>query len=366
MKKNLLGLVLGVFAFGTLMAAPTFPPDSARQLKVDVLKATGAVTIDGTAQEDDWDELDFYQIDQNKNGADSVDGDYSGQFKLMWDDKGWYLYVEVIDDTIVTCPFETDDEIQKYYYYDYLRMHFSVPSDKVLDSTRTAKGQFHAGTFHLGKAYNPLKPDFNATDTKNGGSWGWTGTTYHEKGLVTAYGNIQGGYSIEQFYPWTLYGLDTLEVGGDTLDIITKGQAGLNIVFDIAIGDQDDITANPTNEASKPAKESWWNNDVESGAAWFIINTDGLLTLQDWKASAQDVAALESKIYPNPANKNITVVAEGLQTVVITNVIGQQFVSKTVNSDATSIDVSNLNSGLYIVTLTSKNGASATQKLVIE
>ncbi len=70
-------------------------------------------------------------------------------------------------------------------------------------------------------------------------------------------------------------------------------------------------------------------------------------------------------VYPNPANNVLFIETElnEVKNIAIYDVLGKQVVNTTTAS--TEVNVSNLNSGLYIVKIT-ENGKTATKKLVIE
>lgn len=72
------------------------------------------------------------------------------------------------------------------------------------------------------------------------------------------------------------------------------------------------------------------------------------------------------KVYPNPTNTgfvNILTEEKGLINVSVFDILGKQVVSETLNNN--KLDVSHLNSGLYILKL-SENNNSTTVKLLIE
>lgn len=74
--------------------------------------------------------------------------------------------------------------------------------------------------------------------------------------------------------------------------------------------------------------------------------------------------AQKISVYPNPANKIITIKSEiDLRSVLITNYLGQSFDIKWMNN---SIDVSELKKGLYYLTITSLNNTSLVKKMVID
>ncbi|WP_338349979.1 S8 family serine peptidase [Nonlabens tegetincola] len=89
--------------------------------------------------------------------------------------------------------------------------------------------------------------------------------------------------------------------------------------------------------------------------------------------SSSQVAGTEFQIYPNPATSSITILASSLNdskkaVVDMYDMLGQRVFSKNYNVNGSldeTIDISNLNSGIYIVRVS--NGSSITsQKLVIE
>lgn len=76
--------------------------------------------------------------------------------------------------------------------------------------------------------------------------------------------------------------------------------------------------------------------------------------------------SLNVKMYPNPANSVLNIDAKSnIDTVSIYNLLGQEVVSKTINNQNTSIDISNLQRGVYVVK-TSIEGKIATSKLIKE
>lgn len=70
-------------------------------------------------------------------------------------------------------------------------------------------------------------------------------------------------------------------------------------------------------------------------------------------ASINDLKKFNFSAYPNPASNNLTISAsKNIQNVEIFNVIGQKVMSLTPNTNNKSIDVSNLNTGVYVLKAT--------------
>jgi len=69
-------------------------------------------------------------------------------------------------------------------------------------------------------------------------------------------------------------------------------------------------------------------------------------------------------IFPNPSQGNITITSETVfNTVEMINFLGQTVLSQQCNTNELSLDLSNLNNGIYFVRITSENGV-AVQKFV--
>lgn len=88
-------------------------------------------------------------------------------------------------------------------------------------------------------------------------------------------------------------------------------------------------------------------------------NTSTILSVANPIASSQEV-----NYFPNPAKDIVTFSSENtIENITIFNLLGQEVVSKQVNSEDFSIDISNLSSGTYIAKL-KNNGKIQTVKLV--
>lgn len=72
--------------------------------------------------------------------------------------------------------------------------------------------------------------------------------------------------------------------------------------------------------------------------------------------SNEDFALNEFKVYPNPVKDILNVSFDKeITTVSICNVLGQEVLLKSINSNETSIDVANLSAGTYLVKVTAGN-----------
>ena len=73
---------------------------------------------------------------------------------------------------------------------------------------------------------------------------------------------------------------------------------------------------------------------------------------------------VNSNVFPNPANTTLCVEAEGLQQVVICNVMGQVVYRQACDQDGTDINTSHFAQGVYTISIKSSNGQS-TQRFTV-
>lgn len=72
----------------------------------------------------------------------------------------------------------------------------------------------------------------------------------------------------------------------------------------------------------------------------------------------------EVKMYPNPASDIVTITAVNpIDSVSIYSVLGQEIKQLQFNTNAVSVDIADLQAGIYVVKVTS-SGVTATSRLV--
>ena len=78
----------------------------------------------------------------------------------------------------------------------------------------------------------------------------------------------------------------------------------------------------------------------------------------------EDVTDQQVSLFPNPTKGSFTVNAEGLSQVMVYNAIGQLVLNQVCDGNSTVLDLSNAESGIYMVKVISANGESV-QKLSV-
>ncbi len=84
--------------------------------------------------------------------------------------------------------------------------------------------------------------------------------------------------------------------------------------------------------------------------------------------SIQEIDKFDCTVYPNPANKSVTVqnADERIKAVFVYDVAGRMIDAKEVNDYSVCLDVQALDKGLYIIRITTQTGTQIYRKLLVE
>lgn len=66
---------------------------------------------------------------------------------------------------------------------------------------------------------------------------------------------------------------------------------------------------------------------------------------------------INAKLYPNPTSGSVTIEATGMQHITVMNTLGQVVVDMDLDTDATSIDMAQFGTGVYVVRILTKGGS---------
>ncbi len=110
-----------------------------------------------------------------------------------------------------------------------------------------------------------------------------------------------------------------------------------------------------------PTTEPDMMNNLSCASTIFVEGTNDVESIFGFNTTAVLVS-------PNPATTTINVEVNGTdaESIAISNLSGQLVISAEINFGVNTIDVSELNSGIYIYTVYTSNGVLATEKLVIK
>jgi hypothetical protein len=162
-------------------------------------------------------------------------------------------------------------------------------------------------------------------------------------------------------------GLDSFEPGNYAVAIYVIEGQGDGTNWDIANAPND--PAQPFNSGSfvyfnapeyvgfMNATGTHWVMELYSGDETNLGGNGSISTKKDKVAKAADF-----RVYPNPTNGELKVVGENIVRVEVANILGQNVM--TVENGFESIDLSNVNNGIYMVTVVDADNNVSTKKIV--
>lgn len=82
--------------------------------------------------------------------------------------------------------------------------------------------------------------------------------------------------------------------------------------------------------------------------------------------TTQKIIANNYKVYPNPAANNLTIEGENIAQVILTDMFGREILKQKMDAQSShQLDVTNISSGIYIISISTNSGELKTHKLEI-
>jgi len=326
MKKQLLNLsacaVLLAIAASTF-ALPLVPP--VRDIEIPYAGQVGDITIDGTADA-------AYSADQstdvfNPTGWTNA-ADYTFSFKVAWNPMYLYVIGTVADDFDNSLTYTTD---ANPWEYDNCEIFLSLDTTDSETATSSGYGgDTNCVQLRINRGIDSIQTPGRATQEEYVHHWENTAT----------------GWMFETAVPWTSV-LGDGQVKEDMLEYIDAISG-----FDMSGADSDELGA-----GHRDCQTAWDNDDPSDPAdrtednAWTNRMVFGIMTLGGdatdfiFPSSVEPTVDNNISVYPNPAVNSINLDIDGLQTVEIFSITGVQVM---VVETTGIVDISNLNSGLYV------------------
>lgn len=146
-----------------------------------------------------------------------------------------------------------------------------------------------------------------------------------------------------------------------------------------------EFSVNNSNFLTNPNPGTWISLDIplanfapivnanRNDIVQFVITSDLGTVFYDnlylHKNTVLSVSSFEKsniKMYPNPATTNFTIEAQdNIEKIAVLNMLGQEVISKSLNNQQATIDISSLQVGVYVVKATI-NGTVSTSRIVKE
>jgi hypothetical protein len=322
------------------------------------------VTINGVADEGFWSLIEFQTLPLDVTNSWFIEGTIpaapSAKFDAKWkatmDEDYFYIFVDVTDDNF-------------------------VPRSATL--TNNAWDNDNVELFFLFADTTVVMPDWSLIDASQFRIWPDTNLSYADSitggGLVIGMRNSLGhlgymsrtvvtttGYTVETRIPWILIvpsidGVMGYEDDDDNfVPILIKELEGFQ--FDINVADRN----NPDAEAD-PKREFIWSWSANWNRNWGFTEAYGWLEVAEplSNVSAPVLKNEAFRVYPNPANSRLFLDnLNGYSVINVSNIVGQVVFQTTTDAISTSIDVSGLKNGVYLINVSDEAGNRNVQKFI--
>lgn len=156
-KNSAMVMTKAIFALGLSVSTYACAGDAAR---TPILQAKEVINIDAAANEASWGLAQWRQVDQVLIGENLQAEDFSGRYKLLWDQTALYMLLEITDDVLI----DTHPD-PKVTYWDDDCVEIFVDED---GSGGNHQLNYNAFAYHLGLDRNvsDMGPTANGGDSE--------------------------------------------------------------------------------------------------------------------------------------------------------------------------------------------------------
>lgn len=312
MKKQLLNLSFTAVALAMYVVAIAAPFEPVATMEVPAAAYLSAPVMDGTA-DDVYSEpiaTDFFSQPEDFGG----EADFNATFRVCYDPAYLYVLIEITDDEDISWEGTGDP-----WTFDNAEFFFQLDTNTVVTTYDDETVQLRVN--------------------RNVDSVTQTGHVGADAFALYMEGDAVNGWIAEVAIPWSC----ALAEG----TILDEEYLAKSIGFDFSGADADQMAESNGDRESQVA----WDMDGGTGQeddAWQNTSVFGYITLaaNDWTDFSGVEAQTENnlKAYPNPATSEITFNVEGEVAVEIYSITG----SLVMVANEATVDVSSLNSGMYV------------------
>jgi hypothetical protein len=294
-----------------------------------------APVIDGTIDAE-WDNATKYEITKEFTGESFDDeNDMSAYFKVGYDALGLYVLVEITADDFWYNDGTYGEAWEKDIIEVYLDMNVGELKDGVGASSGGATGHYQIQA--------RIQSEWTPHDWFLSGSRGFSSTA---ENIGDAYTAVQ-----ELFIDW----FDVADKSGNFF----TPDGSSTIGFDVTIVDND----GPDSPGNVRNRLCWVNDGTVTGENWASMDGAGELLCTE-STSIRSLSPQDNfTLYPNPVTDVLYIQnASEITSVRVSNVVGATVMQvETYGQETISIHTSDLQKGLYFISL-EKNGTSLSNK----
>jgi hypothetical protein len=278
-----------------------------------------------------WETVPVNDMPNILNGPDNVSGpsDLSATFRTLWDEVSLFFLVEVNDEAKVT-----DTGFPTPYADDCVEFWLDLNNSKNSSYLPSETDEYQI----MFLRDNTTVHQVDHNDLLNGLDWAWTDT--------------QTGYIFEVEMPW-LTAFKWNERFG-----VLQPEFGQKLGFEVHVNDDDDGD-------DRDANIGWF---YTTDRAWTDPSTLGDMKMMEelYESVQQVISDLKFRMHPNPASDHLQLISNtDIRNIRVINMTGQTVMNVQVdNQRLVTLDINELSSSIYMVTVRDRNNKFSTQKFI--
>jgi hypothetical protein len=278
-----------------------------------------------------WETVPVNDMPHILNGPEYILGptDFAATFRTLWDEVSLFFLVEVTDDVKVT-----DTGFPTPYSDDCVEFWLDLNNSK-------------------NSAYLPSETDeYQIIFLRDN-------TTIHQidhndllVGLDWAWADTQTGYIFEIEMPWL-----TAFKWKERFDVL-QPEFGQKLGFEVHVNDDDDGEDRDSNIGWFYTTDEAWRNPSTLG--------DMKMMGELYESVHQVISEQKFRMHPNPASENLELISNtGISNIKVINITGQTVMDIQVNNERlVTLDINELSSSVYLVTVRDRHNNYSTQKFI--
>lgn len=326
----------------------------AQPLVINKIPADTEININGAEDEGFWDQVDAQNVEAEKDGDYDQANFYEAYFKMAYNDTALFLIIFRSEDELST-QYETGiDDWQS----DRDEIFFDVAVNTLTEDTVGASDSQNWGDQSVEGAtvgHYQFTTLWSAgeNEAEDGVQQEWSGWItdhwYHNAPYMEGWTIVGNDYTCEYVFPFSSLTVDT-DISSENPEQLPNTE-GTVFGMEIAMVDVD-ASDNPTDQNFR-SFVNWFSATADPWTSMPDDNT-GRIELGPELAPTSVTNFVESNmaVYPNPANNYITIENAGVVNVDFYDISGRAVKSVNNVSPNNQINVSDLNSGLYIIEIT--------------
>jgi len=274
--------------------------------------------------------------------------DSYGEWLAVWDLDYFYFYMDINDDTPVELGTSTSP-----WNNDGVEIFVDIKDRRYVGYDRKSTEQ-HQFRFSLGTE-GPLHGLADGVD-----AFGMDGSTFGDNDTTNINYSINkatSAYSLEFAIPWATF----FKTGANTVKEAYLASKATGALFD---GKELAFEVSILDAEVRDTRQSIlnWSNDTGQDKAYVTTQYWGQIKLKGGPVSVNDKPAMASlKVFPNPTNGELYIMMNNVTNVEVFNLLGAKVLENNA-AGISSVNVSELNDGFYMIKATDANGHTAVSK----